>query len=168
VPIGFQVRLGGLGAVGSGPAPTVGGTVQASVRRGSLSLGVEGRGDLASTTELYFNGARVGDVQTSLLMGSLVPCAFRGVLEGCALLSAGVIRAAARDLDMPQQVSAPFLAVGARVGLQLPLGRTLSAGVHADLLAPINELILRVSDRPFWTSPSIAGALGLGVGARFP
>jgi hypothetical protein len=167
VPVGFQVRLGGLGAVGSGPAPAVGGTVQASVRRGSLSLGLEGRGDLASTTELYFNGVRVGDMQTSLLMGSLVPCAFRGVLEGCALLSAGAIRASARDLDMPQQVSAPFLAVGARVGLQLPLGSIMSVGVHADLLAPLNELILRVSDKPVWTSPPIAGAFGLTIGARF-
>jgi len=167
VPIGFQVRLGGLGAVGSGPAPAVGGTVQASVRRGSLSLGLEGRGDLASTTELYLDGVCVGDMQTSLLMGSLVPCAFRGVLEGCALLSAGAIRASARDLDMPQQVSAPFLAVGARVGLQLPLGSIMSVGVHADLLAPLNQLILRVSGKPVWTSPPIAGAFGLTIGARF-
>jgi hypothetical protein len=166
-PIGFQIRLGGLGAVGSSPAPTLGGTVQASVRRGSVSLGLEGRGDLASTTELYFNGVRVGDMQTSLLMGSLVPCAFRSVFEGCALLSAGAIRAAARDLDMPKHVSAPFLAVGARVGLQLPLGSTLSVGIHADLLAPLNELILRVSDKPVWTSPPIAGAFGLTIGARF-
>jgi hypothetical protein len=167
-PISFQVRLGGLGTVGSAPGATVGGTVQASARRGSFSVGLEGRGDLSHTTELHFGGTRVGEMQTSSLMGSLVPCAFRGMLEGCALLAGGSIRASARDLVNPQQVSAPFLAVGARVGLELPLGSILSAGVHVDVLAPITELVLRVSEEVVWTSPPISGALGLTLGARFP
>jgi hypothetical protein len=168
VPIVFQVRLGGLGTVGSAPAAAVGGTVQASARRGSFSLGLEGRGDVAQTTQVNYNGAQVGDFQTSTLMGSLVPCAVRRVLEGCALLSAGVVRASAHGIQMPQQVSAPYVAVGARVGLELPLGSILSIGAHADLLAPINEVVLRVSGQPVWTSPAISGAFGLTVGARFP
>ncbi len=168
VPMVFQVRLGGLGAVGSAPGAAVGGSVQASVRRGSFSLGLEARGDLAATTMLHFNGAQIGEFDTSLLMGSLVPCASRGMFEGCALLSAGVIRASARDLQMPQQVSAPYLAVGARVGLEIPLGSILSAGIHTDVLAPTTETVLRVSGQAVWTSPSISGALGLTMGARFP
>jgi hypothetical protein len=168
VPTVFQVRLGGLGAVGSAPAAAAGGTLQASVRRGSFSLGLEGRGDLASTTTFIFNGAPVGDMQTSLLMGALVPCAFRGLFEGCALLSAGEVRASARGLAMPQQATAPFLAVGARVGLEIPLGSILSAGAHADVLAPITETVLRVSGQPVWTSPAISGAFGATIGARFP
>jgi hypothetical protein len=168
VPTVVQVRLGGLGTVGSAPAASVGGTVQASVRRGSFSIGLEGRGDLGTTTDLDFNGARVGDIEASLLMGTLVPCASRGVLEGCALLSAGELRASARGLAMPQQVTAPFLAVGARVGLEVPLGSILSAGAHADVLAPITETVLRVSGQAVWTSPAISAALGLTIGARFP
>jgi hypothetical protein len=167
-PTVFQVRLGGLGAVGSSPAAAFGGTLQVSVRRGSFSLGLEGRGDLAATTELDFNGARVGDMETSLLMGALVPCAFRGVLEGCALLSVGQIRASSTGLAMPQQVTAPFLAAGARVGLELPLGSILTAGAHADVLAPVTETVLRVNGQPVWTSPAISGALGATIGARFP
>jgi hypothetical protein len=162
------VRLGGLGTVGSAPAATVGGSVQASARRGAFSLGLEGRGDLAQTTTLERGGVRVGDMETSMVMGALVPCAMRGVLEGCALLAAGSIRASSHGLDMPQQVSAPFLAVGARVGLELPMGSILSAGIHADLLAPITELVLRISGQPVWTSPPISGAAGLTIGARFP
>ena len=168
VPIVFQVRLGGLGTLGSAPAAAVGGTVQASVRRGWFSIGLEGRGDLAQTTELDYNGRQVGDFQTSTLMGSLVPCAFRGVLEGCALLSAGQIRASSRGLAMPQQVTAPFLAVGARVGLEIPLGSVLSWGAHLDVLAPISETVLRIGGQPVWTSPAISGALGVTIGARFP
>jgi hypothetical protein len=168
VPIVFQVRLGALGAVGSTPGAAVGGNVQVSVRRGSFSLGLEARGDLASTTTLYFNGAQVGAFDTSVLMGSLVPCATRGLFEGCALLAAGVIRASARDLQMPQQVSAPYLAVGARVGMEIPLGSILSIGLHGDVLAPVTETVLRVSGQAVWNSPSISGALGLTVGARFP
>jgi hypothetical protein len=168
VPTVFQVRLGGIGTLGSAPAASVGGTVQASARHGWFSIGLEGRGDMAVTTEFDFNGARVGDMETSLVMGALVPCAFRGVLEGCALLSAGQLRASARDLAMAQQVTAPFLAVGARVGLEIPLGSVLTAGAHADVLAPITETVLRVNGQPVWTSPAISGALGLTVGARFP
>jgi hypothetical protein len=168
VPIVFQVRLGGLGAVGAAAAATVGGSVQASARRGSFSLGLEGRGDLPATTTLTLGSAPVGEMQTSLLIGSLVPCALRGVLEGCALLSAGAIRASARDLDRPQEASAPFVAVGARVGLELPLGGVLSAGAHADVLAPLTQLVLRVSGQPVWTSPAITAAFGVTIGARFP
>jgi len=168
VPIVFQVKLGGLGAIGAAPAASVGGTVQASARRGSFSIGLEGRGDLATTTTLDYNGTQVGEMETSLLTGVLVPCAFRGVLEGCALVSAGEIRASARGLDRPQQVTAPFLAVGARVGLEVPLGSILSVGVHADLLVPVSETVLRVSGQPVWTSPAISGALGATIGARFP
>jgi hypothetical protein len=69
---------------------------------------------------------------------------------------------------MPQQVTAPFLAVGARVGLEIPLGRTLSVGAHADVLSPVTETVLRVSGQPIWTSPAISGALGVTIGARFP
>jgi hypothetical protein len=168
VPIVFQVRLGGLGSLGSAPAAAVGGTVQVSLRRRSFSLGLEGRGDVAQTTELDFNGTRIGDMDTSSLMGALVPCASRGVLEGCALLAAGQVRASARGLAMPQQVTAPFMAIGARVGLEIPLGSILSVGAHADVLAPVTETILRVSGQPVWTSPAISGAFGLTVGARFP
>jgi hypothetical protein len=101
-------------------------------------------------------------------MGALVPCAFRGVLEGCALLAGGAVRAASHDLAMPQQVSAPFVALGARVGLELPLGSILSIGAHADVLAPVTEVVLRVNNQPVWTSPAISAAFGLTVGARFP
>ena len=69
---------------------------------------------------------------------------------------------------MPQQVTAPFLAAGARVGLELPLGSILTAGAHADVLAPLTETVLRVNGQPVWTSPAISGALGVTIGARFP
>jgi hypothetical protein len=128
----------------------------------------EGRGDLAVTTTLYRGAMSDGEFDTSVLMGSLVPCAFRGVLEGCVLLSGGTVRASARDLLMPQQVSAPFLAVGARVGLEIPFGSVLSGGVHVDVLAPITETVLRVNGEPVWTSPPVSAALGATVGARFP
>jgi hypothetical protein len=168
IPTVFQVRLGGLGTVGSAPAAAVGGTVQVSARRRSLSIAVEGRGDLATTTTLDVNGMAVGQVDTSLLMGALVPCASRGLLEGCALLAAGQLRASAQGLAMAQQVTAPFLALGARVGVEIPLGGILSAGAHADVLAPLTETVLRVSGQPVWTSPAISGALGVTIGARFP
>jgi hypothetical protein len=162
-PLGFRVRLGGLGALGSAPAAALGGTVQASVRRGPFSLGLEGRGDMAASAEL-----RVGTMETSLLMGSLVPCLQRGILEGCVLLSAGAVRAAGRDLVDPRHVSAPFVAFGARMGVELPMGSVLAAGAHVDVLAPITELVLRVDGQAVWTSPPISGALGLTIGARFP
>jgi len=167
-PIGFQARLGGIGTVGSAPAPALGATVQGSARRGAFSIGLEGRGDLASTTALYRGDVHVGDMNAWLLMGSLVPCAFRSVLEGCALLSGGVIRASATNLTMSREVSAPLLAFGARVGVEIPLGGVLSAGVHLDVLARITETVLQIGGETVWTSPPVSAALGATVGARFP
>ena len=167
-PVGFQARVGILGMLGSAPAPALGATLQVSARRRLFSIGVEGRVDLSSTTGLYRGDVHSSDLHAWSLVGSLVPCASRGVLEGCALLTAGVIRASASNLVMSKEVSAPLLALGARVGVEVPFGNVLSAGIHLDVLAPLTETVLQIGGATVWTSAPISGALGATVGVRFP
>jgi hypothetical protein len=160
-PLVFDGAIGVLGAWGAAPGPNVGMTMEASLRRRSLGVGLEGRVDLPTSTAL-----RVGSIRTSLLTGSLVPCFHFGIAAGCALAIAGVFRSSGHDLVDARQVTLPFIAVGARAALELPLATWFVFRFHGDVIAPLTETVLRVSGQDVWSSPTVSAALGMALVAR--
>src|ERR1019366_5226579 len=66
-----HVGLGAIGTVGAAPVATVGAAVFAGASWRSLSLDVQGRGDLPATGTAQGTSARV---QSWLVVGSVVPC----------------------------------------------------------------------------------------------
>jgi hypothetical protein len=163
VPVVLQVAVGAQAAYGAAPASALGGAVQVAARRGSLSLGIEGRVDLPAAAAL-----RTGSVATSLLEASLMPCGHRGVFAACLLISGGIMRASGRGLVGAQPTTLPQAALGARLALEVPLGSALFIDLHGDVVAPLVQSVLRVSGETVWTSPSLSVAGGGGLGARFP
>jgi hypothetical protein len=159
----LQVTVGVVGAVASAPAAAMGGMVQVAARRAAFSLGVDGRADLPASARL-----RTGMVQAGLLTAAIVPCWHMRILSGCLLGRAGVMRAAGVGLVEAKNATSPFVALGARVGVAIPLGESFFVAVHASVLAPLTETVLRVSGETVWTSPPVGGELALGMGARFP
>lgn len=162
VPTVIGASAGAVGAFRAAPATTLGVTVQASLRRGAVSAGLEGRADLPVAATL-----RMGEVRTSLLTGSLVPCWHARVFAACILVAGGAMRASGHDLVDAQHVTVPFLAAGGRIAVELPTSGPLFVRLHADVLAPLTETVLRVSGTAVWSSPPVSAALGLAVGARF-
>ena len=163
VPVVLQAAVGAQGAFGIAPASALGGAVQVAARRGSLSIGIEGRADLPAAAAL-----RTGSVTTSLLEASLVPCGHHGVFAACLLVSGGVMRASGRGLVDAQPATLPHAALGARLALEIPLGSAIFVDLHGDAVAPLMQSVLRVSGETVWTSPSLSIACGGGLGARFP
>jgi len=163
VPLVLQVAVGAHAAYGVAPAPALGGAVQVAARRGSLSLGIEGRADLPAQAAL-----RTGSVSTSLLQASLMPCGHRGIFAACLMISGGIMRASGRGLVDAQPTTLPQAALGARLAIEVPLGSALFLDLHGDLVAPLVQSVLRVSGETVWTSPSLSAAGGGGLGARFP
>jgi hypothetical protein len=162
-PILGRVEAGLVGTVGSAPSPSLGVAAGVGIRGGDFSLGIEGRADISASTSL-----RVGEASTSLLVASLVPCLHFGKLAGCALATAGALRAAGHGLIDSRQVTVPYVALGARLAIALPITKRLSLAMHGDMTTPIGKTHLEVDDSEVWTTPPLAFVLGLGVAASFP
>lgn len=157
-PIRGQVALAAIGEVGSAPVRNFGLAVRVGARRGKFSLGIEGRADLPASVPL-----KVGDVSTSLLVASLIPCLHVRSLSACGLVTGGALRAAGHGLADARQVDDPYVAVGARLGIDLPVTDELSLAAYGDLSAPLVETQLKVGGAELWTTPPISFLLGIGT-----
>jgi hypothetical protein len=162
-PLTGEASAIAIGGFRSAPSPSLGLGIGASLAGDFLSLGVEGRADLPSSSALH-----AGSVRTSLLTASLVPCLRGPYLGFCALASAGVLRGAGVGLVDSRHVSFFYAAVGARAALGIPMGPRWSLVVHADVSSPLTETTLTVDGETVWSSPTLVFALGLGVTARIP
>jgi hypothetical protein len=162
VPISVALQVGAIGGVGSVPVRSLGITGGGRARRGDMSLGIEGRADLRSQVPL-----RIGSVSTSLVVASLVPCLHLGVLAGCGLITGGALRAAGHQLEDARRVIVPYLALGARIQLAVPVAARLFLAAHADLTAPLTQTELTVDVAELWTMPPVSFVMGLGLGVQF-
>ncbi len=159
-----HVGLGALGTLGTAPRAAFGVTLHGGVRRGALSIALEGRADLPAAKRT----ASGGTVSSALLLGTLAPCFHRSMIVGCALVSAGALAGSSEGVTRPAQVTTPFAALGARIGVEVPLVSELSARIHADLLGGLTRTTLELDGLPVWTTPPISGALGAGLAWSFP
>jgi hypothetical protein len=161
--IATRLDLGVLGGVGFAPSVNLGVRVGAALQGTLVSLGLDARADLPAAQP-----AGGGRVSAALLAASLVPCAHVGMASGCFLVTMGAQRVAGEDLDHARRATLPYLGLGIRLGLALPIGSRTYLALHGDVTAPITEARLKVDDSVVWTSPTLAAALGAGLALRFP
>jgi hypothetical protein len=159
-----EAAVGGRGSLGLGPAPSVGLTIGFGITSRTVSLRLEGTRELPSSESLGLGGR----ISTSFLVASLVPCLRPGVLFACATASLGSFRGGTLDIASPRSASTFFAMVGARGGVLVPLYAMFSLAPHADVAVPLLRHSVAVDGRTVYTAPSIGGALGLDVEARFP
>ena len=162
-PLAWEVGLAVVGGTGSEPNRDLGTEVRVAARRRNLSLAIEGRADLPASVSLP-----VGQVSTSLLVASLVPCAHWRLLAACGLVTAGVLRAAGHGLVDERQVSDPWVALGARVAAEMRVTSRLFVTAHADVATPLVETELKVGGADLWTPPPVSFLGGLGLAVAFP
>jgi hypothetical protein len=163
-PISFRAGVGTLAALGSAPTVAFGARMQAGLRRDYASLALEGRIDIPASATI---SSREG-VETTLLLASIVPCVHYHSWMGCALVSAGALRGAGKEVDVPRKATTAYVATGARVGAEIPLSRPLALQIHLDVLAPLIRTTLRLNNADAWTTPPLSAALGAAVAATFP
>jgi hypothetical protein len=158
-PLRLRLGASALGLVGAEPSPTVGasGLVGAAWTRWSLDL--EGRGDLAATTEL----ARGGTIHVHVLAGALIPCVAVGVLRGCAIGSIGVLRGRSEGLAMPAQADSLWAAAGLRMGMEVPVGGAVKVRALGELQGVLTRTTLETDGVAVWTTSPLAAAFGLGA-----
>jgi hypothetical protein len=163
-PIRGYLGVGGFFAGGTSPGVTGGVAVLVGLRWAALSATVEGRADVPTTAPVAGGGA----VRAGLLAAGFVPCFHLGPVAACALGTFGALRGVGLDVARPGRDATPFVALGGRVGGELPFDRTFSAGLHGDLSGALTPTTLLVDGRGVWTTPRASAALGADVTAHFP
>ena len=126
---------------------------------------------MVETRQRNPEGQLPGDSGTSRLRSSpatVVPCLHRGRAFVCAVGQVGWLEAWGWGVTVGQSMGTPFVSVGARVGVEWPLGPRAFVRAHADALANLELASLELDGQSVWTVKVIGGAIGLGVGAPLP
>jgi|SRR5579883_3052852 len=142
----------------------------ASLRRGTLSVGLELRVDAAPPVRValpdsFPNSARVA---FAIVAVTLAPCAHLGRAFACVLGEAGSIQAWALDLTNGRSDAAIFAAAGARVGVEWPLSDRVFLRLRGDLVADLTPATFQLDHQQPVTASALAGTIGAGVGAQLP
>jgi hypothetical protein len=161
---GPRVQLGvktGL-AFGIAPAAAVGFGVQLGLRWSTLSLSLEGRGDLPAASEAL-------GVRTSLLAATLAPCVHIGPYSAiCGLLTVGELRSSLlADASDSSPTRNAYVGVGGRLGLELPFARRWIARLSGDLVGAALPTAVHVNGLERWHTPAVSGGPSLGLVVNF-
>ncbi len=163
-PSSVFATLGAFGVGGAAPGITVGLGAGLGLRGRLASIAIEGRVDA------YGRGAGPagGEVRSSILAASLVPCLHPGAFLVCAIGTVGSLRGEGAGVGVPKKDDSGYAAVGVRVGGEAPLGRIVGLRAHVDLLAPLTRTTLRIQDVDAWTTPAVAALVGVALTVRIP
>jgi hypothetical protein len=164
-PLPWYVRAGtgAVVAVGATPSVDAGLTLDAGARRGAFSLSFEGRADFPVSKQAGDGGS----VGASLALGCAVACGHLRIVRACVVAGVGALRAAGSGVTDPQQDTKPYVTLGGRLGVEVPVGGPLFVDVHGDALFAATRITFRLDGRDVWTTPPIGGVLGAGMGATF-
>jgi hypothetical protein len=146
----LHVRIGAGAYVGLAAASTVpvGLASDLGLKARAWSVDFEGRFDVPTWL------STVSNAKTGLYYGALVPCARYKKLAFCSEFAAGARLA---SIGLEAQRSFPFLALGVRAALELPLNARVTARISTELLAAVYEGL------PLFANQPVSGALQIAL-----
>jgi hypothetical protein len=160
----LRVAFGVQGTVDAAPGPTFGfmGRVGLAIHRWSVA--VELRGDLPGSAEI--DGGRVS---ASTMAAFLVPCVAHRIVAFCVVAGGGGQEVAGSDYLLARSSWVPYVAVGGRIELELPVSRAMAVLFRVDVMAAVTRADLYVgTERPqrIYRSPAISNSFGVALSTR--
>lgn len=160
-PVQVRAGAGVLAAAGVSPAVVPSVLIQVSMRWPRFSIGLDGRADIASNFSV---GS--GQVSSSALLGTVVPCLHVGRFGACGLLSMGAIQVTG-EIGQQRRETSPLVLAGGRVQAELPLSTSLYIQPFLDFQAVLTRTTILSGEQPVWVTSPVAGAAGLTLSLRF-
>lgn len=164
-PIRFDVVLGGAGAVGAAPSPSIGGELGLGLDAGRLRFELTGRAYAPSSSD-----GRIG-VRARLVHGRFAPCWGLPILSGCVIAAVGSVSGEASGPQVVgARVQSQFYAAGG-VGV---VSRIFVASDLLFLRAAVDVLLsaaragFDVGEERIWSVPLVSAAATIGLGLRLP
>lgn len=153
-----RVGLGAGAAFGVAPSPSAAISAQVGARWEFASLSAE------AGFMLPASGKDEG-LRTSLITGSIVPCAHYWIGALCGIFSLGARQV--ETLDATSRAGAVHAGAGIRLGVEIPFAQRFAVRVSGDGMVAIKPWVVRIKGVERWTVPSFSGALGAGLLANF-
>jgi hypothetical protein len=148
------------------PAASVGPSLFASLRWATWELGLEARAELSARTSA--SGLATAGLQTWVIAGGPFVCLHSAPWFGCLLASAGSLGAEVSNVPGAQPGLAPYVALGGRAGLLLPLPGGLAFRPSLSLVAQPVDLSVNAAGTRIWHASPIAGTAEFAIAKRFP
>lgn len=128
-----------------------------------LSVGVDLRGILPSKVEEFGTLEPKIPLKATMLSAQLAPCARWKILMGCAVLDAG-----AGYFDTEPVTWWPRVALGPRVGVDVPFAERFSVRVMGDLLFPlVHNYFEKLEGGWTFEDPLVSGYVTAGLAVSF-
>jgi hypothetical protein len=160
----IRVTAAGRGSAGIAPALAPGFFAGGGLVWRRTSLGVELGAHLSTVA-----GSRSGaEARAWIAAGAVVPCIRVVPLDLCGTLAVGRFEATGQRVVAPSTEATPFVGVGLRPGLEVPLGGGVQARVDVDVLANLTRTTVRVGDEALWRAWPVALAASAGASYDFP
>ncbi|HYP98134.1 MAG TPA: hypothetical protein VER96_05640 [Polyangiaceae bacterium] len=153
----------GLGATvqfGSMPKTAFGATAFGAVRSGAWSLALEGELDAPMTA--HSEGVELRSSGGAL---KLLPCGHWKLMSACQITALRWLAATGTPSGLGG--SAGSLALGGRLGVELPLSPKFGALAYGDLLLTPLPVHLESQGNPLWKTPIFSGGLGIAAVVHF-
>lgn|GEM_PF-2957841 len=163
IPRTIMVGMAGvLIALAPNPTTALGFFAELFVRQRRWSIGLGFRGDLPAPFS-------IGDavVEVSMLSGEFMVCGHFLSLYACPILIAGEQRIRTRSMNEGDGFVQPFVALGGRLGVIVPLTHRLEFQARLDLLANVTRNALIIPETVRFLPGAGSAALVVGVGGRF-
>lgn len=155
--------LGGFGPTlqfRSLPQPALGASVFGALRRNARSMALEAELDSPVTSQE--RGVQLRSTSFAL---KLVPCGHWQLAFACQVTALRWLAATGSASGLGGR--APSLALGARLGLELPLSLSFSALAYGDLMVTAVPVRLVSETRELWEMPLLSGGLGIAAVVHF-
>jgi hypothetical protein len=165
-PVGLTYKLGAGGALGFGMASTATPLARIFASLAWKSIVGEFAGEISwPTTTRREDGAGFGQ---QMILASLAGCKIWDHVSTCLLVKGGLLRIAGQNIDIPAMPSGSIFQAGLRLGWTQPIARRLFAAAHAAGLINLTQWTVNLDSYPVWSSPRLAGTLGLDIGVFLP
>jgi hypothetical protein len=161
-PWHLDAGLGPTAWIGAAPAMSLGGAAFVRPRWNWLSVALEGDVNLPASQDLH-----PAVVETSLLLGQIVPCAHVGWFGACGLASLGSVHATSRNVTAPRDASAFYAALGLRALVEIPVRASLRVWLGVDGRFPLRVHRLELDGQAVYTLPAVSAGVGAGASVRF-
>ena len=158
-PARFALGVGGHLAFGVAPAPALGFRISGELATQRLSIGLEGRFDLAASAE----SSEGGRARTSLAGAALVPCLRVPLAWVCAVALVSRVEAEAVGVSAPRGDAFLFLGGGGRLVTAIPLPQDFSLRIGGDVLAHPVPFELTLNGQRVYRSSAVSAIAGLAV-----
>lgn len=162
----WEVGAAIAGSIGVLPDASVGPSLFVSLRWATWELGLEARADLTARTSP--SPLPSAGLQTWVIAGGPFVCVHFAPWFGCLLASAGALGAEVSNVPDSQPGLAPYVALGGKTGLSLPLPGGLALRPSLSLVAqPVNLSVFAARTRVWHASP-VAGVAEFAIAKHFP